>query len=275
MSLTPLALDTSFFLSFTPDMIKETVHHISDQLQLIWLTAQETQVGSVIKSATLPIPGSGVAQIFDNPLTDAEEARSLDPLGNDLLIFLCATIGIVPLFKWLKASPVIGFLSAGLLMGPAGLKLFSDLSDLENLADFGVLFLLFEQGLELTVERLKGLSKYAFGMGSLQVLLTTFSFFIFPFIGGVQFLEYMFQSDAAVVDITRLDEALVIGAALSLSSSAFVLKILQENNQLSTRMGAACLGILLFQDIAVVPLLVLLPIIESSNGPMPIEVANG
>ena len=75
---------------------------------------------------------------------------SLNPLGNDLLIFLCATIGIVPLFKWLDASPVIGFLSAGLLMGPCGLRLFSDLNDMESLADFGVLFLLFEQGLELT-----------------------------------------------------------------------------------------------------------------------------
>ena len=200
----------------------------------------------------------------------ADEPASLNPLGNDLLIFLCATIGIVPLFKWLKASPVIGFLSAGLLMGPAGLHLFSDLHDMESLADFGVLFLLFEQGLELTVDRLKSLSKFAFGMGTLQVALCTAAFFTFPFVGGVQFLEFFMGSTAAVVDITRIDEALVIGAALSLSSSAFVLKILQEKGQLATRFGAACLGILLLQDIAVVPLLVLLPIIETS-GPMPLS----
>ena len=198
------------------------------------------------------------------------EPVGLNPLGNDLLIFLCATIGIVPLFKWLKASPVIGFLSAGLLMGPAGLHLFSDLDDMESLADFGVLFLLFEQGLELTVDRLKSLSKFAFGMGTLQVALCTAAFFTFPFVGGVQFLEFFMGSEAAVVDITRFDEALVIGAALSLSSSAFVLKILQEKGQLATRFGAACLGILLLQDIAVVPLLVLLPIIETS-GPMPMS----
>ena len=134
------------------------------------------------------------SSLVENPLL--EGGRSLDPLGNDILIFLCATIGIVPLFKWLEASPVIGFLSAGLLMGPAGLRLFEDLSDLENLADFGVLFLLFEQGLELTVERLKALSKYAFGMGSLQVLLSTLCFFVFPFIGGVQFLEFFMGSDS-------------------------------------------------------------------------------
>lgn len=157
-------------------------------------------------------------------------------------------------------------------MGPCGLRLFSDLNDMESLADFGVLFLLFEQGLELTVDRLRGLSKYAFGMGSLQVLLSTLAFFVFPFVGGVQFLEYFAGAEPGLVDITRIDEALVIGAALSLSSSAFVLKILQENNQLSTRFGAACLGILLLQDIAVVPLLVLLPIIESNNGAGPVSV---
>lgn len=198
------------------------------------------------------------------------EESALNPLGKDLLIFLCATIAIVPLFKYLKESPVIGFLSAGLLMGPAGLTLFTDLNDMETLADFGVLFLLFEQGLELTVDRLKSLSKYAFGMGTLQVLLSSLAFFLFPFVGGVKFLEIVFKSQPEVVDITRFDEALVIGAALSLSSSAFVLKILQEKGQLATRAGSAALGILLLQDIAVVPLLVLLPIIESNTGSMPL-----
>ena len=192
-------------------------------------------------------------------------SSALDPLGNDLLIFLFTTIGIVPLFKWLEASPVLGFLSAGLVMGPAGLGLFEDLTDMEALAEFGVLFLLFEQGLELTVERLQSLSKYAFGMGTAQVLLCTIAFFAFPFLGGVQFLEFFVRSDANVVDITRIDESLVIGAALSLSSSAFVLKILQEKGQLTTKFGSAALGILLMQDIAVVPLLVLLPIIESND----------
>lgn len=196
-------------------------------------------------------------------VSEASTVEGLNPLGNDLLIFLCATIGIVPLFKWLNASPVLGFLAAGLLMGPAGLHLFSDLHDMESLADFGVLFLLFEQGLELTVARLKSVSKYAFGMGTLQVVLSTVAFFVFPFIGGVQFLEVFFRSDPSVVDITRPDEALVVGAALSLSSSAFVLKILQEKSQMSSKFGEAALGILLLQDIAVVPLLVLLPIIES------------
>lgn len=206
------------------------------------------------------------ADVTDKVIEVTAEHSELSPLGNDLLIFLCATIGIVPLFKVLKASSVIGFLAAGALMGPAGLKLFTDLNDLEILADCGVLFLLFEQGLELTVDRLQKLSKYAFGMGTLQILLSTIAFFVFPFVGGVQFLEYFIHSRPELVDITRVDEAVVIGAALSLSSSAFVLKILQEKGQLKSQFGAACLGVLLMQDIAVVPLLAFLPIIESSTG---------
>jgi len=116
------------------------------------------------------------------------------------------------------------------------------------------------------VDRLQKLSKYAFGMGTLQIVISTVAFTVFPFLGGVQFLEYFMNSSPELVDISRFDEAIVIGAALSLSSSAFVLKILQEKGQLSSQFGAACLGVLLMQDIAVVPLLALLPIIESNGG---------
>lgn len=242
---------------------------IVDQMRHI-----ETTVSTLMNTQSLPLA------LASDPLTTgvdvsgeslaSESSNVLNALGNDLLIFLFATIGIVPLFKVLKASPVLGFLSAGLFMGPAGLGLFSDLDDLGSLADAGVLFLLFEQGLELTVDRLKSLSKYAFGMGTLQVLLCTAAFFTFPFVGGVMFLEGIVGSPAEVVDITRFDEALVVGAALSLSSSAFVLKIMQERGLLATKSGSAALGILLLQDIAVVPLLVLLPIIENSKGTLPI-----
>eukprot|EP01038_Epipyxis_sp_PR26KG_P011716 gene11716-15683_t len=247
--------DTDFLVSginFIDNLFQSSSHAIG-------------QLADTIQSNPIPVTTTDIIS------EEVKTSGSLIPLGNDLLIFLCATICIVPLFKFLNASPVLGFLAAGLLLGPAGLHLFSDLGDLEELADFGVLFLLFEQGLELTIDRLKKLSKFAFGMGTLQVFLSTIAFFIFPFIGGVQFLEFIVGADPAVVDITRFDEALVIGAALSLSSSAFVLKILQEKNQLSTKFGAASLGILLLQDIAVVPVLVLLPIIESNTGTVTLE----
>ena len=79
-------------------------------------------------------------------------------------------------------------------------------------------------------------------MGSLQIILSTIAFSIFPFIGGVPFLEFIAGSNPDLVDIRRIDEAVVIGAALSLSSSAFVLKILQEKSLLETKFGNACLG---------------------------------
>ncbi|CAM9820489.1 unnamed protein product, partial [Ectocarpus fasciculatus] len=163
-------------------------------------------------------------------------------------------------------SPVLGFLATGAILGPSGLSVIKDLNELDTLGELGISFLLFEQGLELSLDRLKALSKYAFGLGTAQVVLCTLAFAAFPFLGGVDVLEVIFHSPAELVSIRRVDEAVVIGAALSLSSSAFVLKILQEKGQKAARFGRAVLGILLLQDIAVVPLLVLLPIIETQGG---------
>ena len=139
--------------------------------------------------------------------------------------------------------------------------MFGDLGIDNKVGEVGILFLLFEQGLELSLKRLKALAKYAFGMGGLQIILCTLAFTLFPFLGGVELLEKVVGSPGALVDIRRFDESLVVGASLALSSSAFVLKLLQESGQLTARVGSASLGVLLMQDIAVVPLLVLLPLI--------------
>ncbi|XP_042508402.1 K(+) efflux antiporter 3, chloroplastic isoform X3 [Macadamia integrifolia] len=128
---------------------------------------------------------------------------------------------------------------------------------------------LFEMGLELSLARLEALSKFAFGMGLTQVVLSTLAFTAFelPPNGaiGTRILEFLFHSRPDLVNIRSIDEAIVIGAALSLSSSAFVLQLLAEKGELPTRFGSATLGILLLQDIAVVPLLVVLPVLESQN----------
>jgi Kef-type K+ transport system membrane component KefB/voltage-gated potassium channel Kch len=154
--------------------------------------------------------------------------------------------------------------------GPAAFPLFSlfrNTEELEKLSELGVLFLLFEMGLELSIDRLRGLAKYAFGLGGLQVLFTTG---IFACMGlpighglGTEILVKFFHASPDLAAIRTLDEAVVIGAALSLSSSAFVLQLMGESGELATRFGSATLGVLLFQDIAVVPFLVLLPLIES------------
>lgn len=123
--------------------------------------------------------------------------------------------------------------------------------ELGELAELGVLFLLFEMGLELSSDRLRALRTYAFGLGTVQVLVTTAAFIAFavPFGSsvGTWLLQNLAFADAQIAAITSWDEALVIAVALSLSSSAFVLQLLGDRGQLATRSGSATLGILLFQ----------------------------
>lgn len=132
-------------------------------------------------------------------------------------------------------------------------------------------------GLELSLDRLKALAKYAFGLGTLQMALCTllFSLAALPVNHGIatQFLEQVAQAPASLVSIRTVDEAVVIGAALSMSSSAFVLQLLSERGEMTSKTGSATLGILLFQDIAVVPFLVLLPLLNAGlKGGNPISL---
>ncbi|KAL5206108.1 hypothetical protein ABZP36_034317 [Zizania latifolia] len=164
-------------------------------------------------------------------------------------------------------AQILGFFCAGVVLNQFGL--IRNLTDVKLLSEWGILFLLFEMGLELSLSRLKALARYAFGMGLPQVLLSTLAFTAFelPPNGaiGTKILQFLFDSRPDLVNIRSIDEAIVIGAALSLSSSAFVLQLLAEKGELPTRFGSATLGILLLQDIAVVPLLVILPVLESQN----------
>ncbi|KAM7264855.1 hypothetical protein ACFE04_002538 [Oxalis oulophora] len=197
----------------------------------------------------------------------ASAVEVIEDLGLDTLTFLAVTIVVVPAFKYLKTSPILGFFFAGVVLNQFGL--IRNLTDVKVLSEWGILFLLFEMGLELSLGRLKALAKFAFGMGLTQVVLSTLAFtsFELPPNGaiGTKILEFLFHSRPDLVNIRSIDEAIVIGAALSLSSSAFVLQLLAEKGELPTKFGSATLGILLFQDIAVVPLLVILPVLESQN----------
>ncbi|TYH85724.1 hypothetical protein ES332_D02G288900v1 [Gossypium tomentosum] len=191
----------------------------------------------------------------------------INDLGLDTLTFLAVTVLVVPAFKIIRASPILGFFFAGVVLNR--FALIRNLTDVKVLSEWGILFLLFEMGLELSLDRLKALAKFAFGMGLTQVFLSTLAFTAFelPPNGavGTKILQFLFHSGPDLVNIRSVDEAIVIGAALSLSSSAFVLQLLAEKGELPTRFGSATLGILLLQDIAVVPLLVILPVLESQN----------
>ncbi|XP_074312773.1 K(+) efflux antiporter 3, chloroplastic [Silene latifolia] len=191
----------------------------------------------------------------------------INDLGLDTLTFLAVTVLIVPAFRALKTSTILGFFFAGVVLNQFGL--IRNLTDVKILSEWGILFLLFEMGLELSLARLKALAKFAFGIGLPQVLLCTLAFAAFELppnaAFGTKILMFLFHSRPDLVNIRSVDEAIVIGAALSLSSSAFVLQLLAEKGELPTRFGSATLGILLLQDIAVVPLLVILPVLETQN----------
>jgi len=167
----------------------------------------------------------------------------------EVLVFLVAAVCIVPLFRWFKSSAVLGYLAAGLLVGPHALGLIEDPDSALLLADFGVIFLLFTIGLELSVERLKLLRRYVFGLGTLQVAVTA------TLIGSVILLLGL-----------PVEVALVVGSGLALSSTAFVLQLLAERGELVTRYGRVSFSVLLFQDLAIVPLLALLPLL-GEEGP--------
>lgn len=167
----------------------------------------------------------------------------------DALILLLATVFVVPLMRKLNSSPILGFLAAGLLLGPNGFGLVHRIGASKTLAEFGVVFFLFEMGLELSLSRLKSLGLDVFGLGSLQWLVTGFILALIT-----------------VLNNSSIETAIVMGFGLALSSSAFVLQLLSERGEVGTRFGRASFGILLFQDLAVVPLLVVVPLLAAGGG---------
>lgn len=167
----------------------------------------------------------------------------------DVLIFLLAAVVVVPLLRRLRASPVLGYLAAGIIIGPFGLAIIRDSQNALTLAEFGVVFLLFMIGLELSVERLRSLRRYIFGLGLLQVIITG------SIIGGI----------AWALGATK-EAAAIIGSGLALSSTAFVLQLLKEKGELTSRFGQVSFAILLLQDIAVVPFLILVALLGEGDG---------
>lgn len=168
---------------------------------------------------------------------------------HDILILLFASVAIVILFKQLRLSPALGYLVAGAMIGPYGFGVLEGNESTQSIADLGIVFLLFAIGLELNFEKLIKMRKYVLGFGSLQVLLTTIV---------IGYLAHKF------FDISQ-EAALVIGSALSLSSTAIVLQIISENGEETTRVGRLSFSILLMQDLAVIPILVLLPALATTE----------
>jgi monovalent cation:H+ antiporter-2, CPA2 family len=167
-----------------------------------------------------------------------------------IVILLGSAICIVVAFQKLRLSPVLGYLAAGAVIGDYGLKIVT-FEQTSFLGDYGIVFLLFAIGLELSFERLKAMRKYVFGLGTLQIILTS----------GVISSILIWTGMSTVV-------AIVIGIGMSLSSTAIVLQVIKDMKKQSTQLGRISLAILLQQDFTVVPLLVVIPILaqgENSN----------
>ncbi len=171
---------------------------------------------------------------------DAADA-SLQPI----LILLAAAVLAVAACRRLSLPPIIGYLAVGVALGPGGLGAVSNDATTRHLAEFGVVFLMFSIGLEFSLPKLRVMRREVFGLGTAQVAITT-AFCV---------LLALFAGDG------DWQAGLAIGGVVAMSSTAVVSKLLAERMELDTPHGRSILGVLLFQDLAVVPLLILVPVL--------------
>ena len=170
-----------------------------------------------------------------------------------LLYLLAAVLGVVGC-RLLKLPPMLGYLLVGVLIGPNALALAQNSESIRHLAEFGVVFLMFVIGLEFNLPKLKSMKKHVFGLGVLQVVLT-----IALITTGSVFLNSM----APTLWQMSWQTALALSGALAMSSTAIVIKLMSDSLELDTEHGKRVVGVLLFQDLAVVPLLVLIPALNA------------
>jgi CPA2 family monovalent cation:H+ antiporter-2 len=159
---------------------------------------------------------------------------------NEILILFCVAVAVVAACLRLKLPPILGYLAIGVMMGPYGLGLVEDTADTRALAEFGVVFLLFTIGLEFSLSQLIHIKGAVFGLGGAQVVVTTI----------------VVTLVALNLDMS-LDAALVLGGIVAMSSTALVIKQLTDQVELHSRHGRNAIGILLFQDLMVIPFLIL------------------
>src|ERR1700733_3060122 len=162
-----------------------------------------------------------------------------------IAIFLAAAVIAIPIFRYFRLGSVLGYLAAGIVIVPACLGLISKVDATEHIAEFGIVLLMFVIGLELHPSRLWVMRKSILGLGLAQVLATT------ACIGSAAYFAFG----------VGFAPALVVGFGLSMSSTALVLQLLAERGQLNSQYGRSAFSILLFQDVAVVPALALLPLL--------------
>ena len=165
-----------------------------------------------------------------------------------LLILLGAAVGVVVLCRILRLPAMLGYLIVGIVIGPHALGWIPDAPETRHLAEFGVVFLMFSIGLEFSLGRLRSMRRLVFGMGTAQVLATILLVMLASMFFGLGWRA-----------------GLALGGVLAMSSTAIVSKMLVERAELNTPHGQNVMGVLLFQDLAVVPLIIIIPALASSG----------
>lgn len=165
-----------------------------------------------------------------------------------VLISLLLVILVLLSFRRLKIPPVLGYLVTGILVGPSVFELLADSEQMHFLAEMGVVFLLFSLGLEFSLPKLMSMKGLVFGLGSAQLAITT------AIVAGI----------CLTVGLD-VEQALIVGVVIALSSTAIVIKQLSEMRQTNSRSGQMAISVLLFQDIAVVPVLILIPMLGTDS----------
>ncbi len=165
-----------------------------------------------------------------------------------ILILLVSSVAAVAVFRYLRISSTIAYFFVGLLLGPFAFGLLPNTESVKHFVEFGIVFLMFTIGLEFSLPKLNSMRKIIFGLGAIQVVTTILTTMAISRLFNLNF-----------------GSAFIIGSAFSLSSTAIVLKILVERIDLNSRHGKLATGILLFQDLAVIPILILIPAISSDS----------
>ncbi|KQP21599.1 monovalent cation:proton antiporter-2 (CPA2) family protein [Pseudorhodoferax sp. Leaf267] len=171
------------------------------------------------------------------------------------LIYLLAAVTGVVVFRSLKLPPMLGYLAVGVLIGPNALALAQNSESVKHLGEFGVVFLMFVIGLEFSLPKLRAMRRHVFGLGLFQVVLTILAATAFSL------------ALAAVAPSwwgLPWQTALALSGALAMSSTAIVIKLMAERLEMESEHGKRVMGVLLFQDLAVVPLLVIIPALGAS-----------
>ncbi len=166
-----------------------------------------------------------------------------------VLLLLTSSVLAVALFRALRLPAMLAYFMVGILFGPFALDVLPSTDSSRHVAEFGIVFLMFSIGLEFSLPKLYAMRKTLFGLGGAQVLITLFVTMLLSWLAGFS-----------------LPTAFVVGGALTMSSTAIVSKILIERVDLNSRHGRLSIGILLFQDLAVIPILVLIPALGAQTG---------